>query len=235
MNEKKMKVVVIGGVAAGPKVASRLIRMNPNADVTVIEKGALLSYAGCGLPYYVSGVVKEQKELMSTPAGVVRDPVFFRKVKNVHVRNNTRAVEIDRVGKRVAVEPANGEGEREWLSYDKLVLCTGARPVMPLLPGLEKRGVYSLHEVGDAEGIKAVLAEKKAKDVVIVGGGADWCGSDRGSGGARLPRDGRGETRPDPGDARRAHGAAGREAHGGEGRPRADRHGRSGDSGRGGL
>lgn len=168
---EKLRVVVVGGVAAGPKVASRIIRMNPEAVVTVIEKGQLLSYAGCGLPYYVSGVVKEQKELMSTPVGVVRDPVFFSKVKSVHVRNATRAVEIDRAGKRLAVESADGAGEREWLPYDKLVLCTGARPVRPALPGVEKRGVHALHEVEDAEGIKSVLAESKAKDVVIVGGG----------------------------------------------------------------
>ena len=64
------KVVIVGGVAAGPKVASKVVRLNPNADVTVVEKGQFLSYAGCGLPYYVSGVVKDQKELMSTPVGV---------------------------------------------------------------------------------------------------------------------------------------------------------------------
>ena len=67
-----MKVVIIGGVAAGPKAASRIIRMNPEADVTIIEKGVFLSYAGCGLPYYISGEVKEQAHLMETPAGVVR-------------------------------------------------------------------------------------------------------------------------------------------------------------------
>jgi NADPH-dependent 2,4-dienoyl-CoA reductase/sulfur reductase-like enzyme/rhodanese-related sulfurtransferase len=167
----KQRVVVVGGVAAGPKVASRMIRLNPQAEVTIIEKGVLLSYAGCGLPYYVSGVVKEQKELMSTPVGVVRDPVFFGKVKNVHVRNATEAVEIDRAGKRVAVMPAAGTGEREWLPYDKLVLCTGSRPVRPPIPGAGKRGVFALHGVEDAEGIKALLAETRAKDVVIVGGG----------------------------------------------------------------
>ena len=73
-----IKVVIVGGVAAGPKTASKVIRLVPDAEVTVVEKGKLLSYAGCGLPYYVSGVVKEQKELLSTPVGVVRDPVFFR-------------------------------------------------------------------------------------------------------------------------------------------------------------
>ena len=125
----ELKIIVIGGVAAGPKVASRVIRMTPQADVTVIEQGHLLSYAGCGLPYYVSGVVKEQRELMSTPVGVVRDPVFFGKVKNVKVRNATVALRIDRAKKRVGVAPAGGTEPTEWLAYDKLVLCTGARPV----------------------------------------------------------------------------------------------------------
>jgi len=166
-----MKVVVIGGVAAGPKVASRIIRMNPEAEVTIVEKGVLLSYAGCGLPYYVSGVVKEQKELMSTPVGVVRDPVFFSKVKKVHVMNSTKAVTIDRAAKRVGVVKMDGTEGISWLPYDKLVLCTGSRPVKPPLPGVNLRGVYALHEVEDAEGIKTTLAEHKAKDVVIVGGG----------------------------------------------------------------
>jgi len=168
---KKLRVVVIGGVAAGPKVASRVVRMNPAAEVTVVEKGQLLSYAGCGLPYYVSGEVKEQKELMSTPVGAVRDPVFFSKVKNVRVLNGTEAVAIDRTAKRVGLaQPGNAEAA-SWLPYDKLVLCTGARPVRPPIPGIERKGIYALHEVEDAEGVKAMLAETKAKDVVVVGGG----------------------------------------------------------------
>ena len=162
---KKLKVIVVGGVAAGPKAASRILRMRPDADVTIVEKGEFLSYAGCGLPYYVSGVVKEQKELMSTPVGVVRDPVFFSKVKNVHVRNGTEALVIDREKKRVGVAPTGAAEPRDWLAYDKLVLCTGARPVRPPIPGADKRGVYALHEVEDAEGIKSMLAEQPAGDI----------------------------------------------------------------------
>jgi SAM-dependent methyltransferase len=77
-----MKVLIIGGVAAGPKVAAKVMRLNPDAVVTVLEKGRFLSYAGCGLPYHVSGMVKEQKELMSTPVGVLRDAAFLQKVKD---------------------------------------------------------------------------------------------------------------------------------------------------------
>ena len=165
-----MKIVIIGGVAAGPKTASKIIRLMPEAEVTVVEKGTLLSYAGCGLPYYVSGVVKEQKELLSTPVGVVRDPVFFRKVKNVHVLNETEAVEIDREGKRVRVRAVE-DGEESWLDYDKLVLATGGTPVVPPIPNVGLEGIFTLHGVHDAEGIRQVVAQGKAQDVVIVGGG----------------------------------------------------------------
>lgn len=167
----KLRVVVVGGVAAGPKIASRVLRLAPDAQVTIIERGELLSYAGCGLPYYVSGEVKEQKELMSTPIGVVRDPVFFSKVKNVQVRNRTVALAIDRENKRVGIAPVGGAEPTEWIEYDKLALCTGAHPVLPPIPGAKLNCVHTLHAVEDAEAIKALLAEARARDVVIVGGG----------------------------------------------------------------
>jgi NADPH-dependent 2,4-dienoyl-CoA reductase/sulfur reductase-like enzyme/rhodanese-related sulfurtransferase len=165
-----VKVIIIGGVAAGPKAASKIIRLKPDTDVTIIEKGMFLSYAGCGLPYYVSGEIKEQKELMETAAGVVRDATFFLNVKNFKAQNRTEALEIDRAGKRVRVRTPAG-GEESWLSYDKLVLATGASPVIPPIPGVDKKNVFTLHGVYDAEGIKTLLAEHKAKDVVIIGGG----------------------------------------------------------------
>ena len=115
-----LKVIVIGGVAAGPKAAAKIVRLNPEAEVTLLEKGKFISYAGCGLPYYVSGVVKEQKDLMSTPIGVVRDAGFFQKVKNVKVLTETEALEIDRARKRVRAR-RNGVAEDLWLDYDKLV------------------------------------------------------------------------------------------------------------------
>ena len=165
-----LRVVIVGGVAAGPKVASKVIRLCPEADVTLVEKGKLLSYAGCGLPYYVSGVVEDQKELMCTPIGVARDPVFFQNVKNIRAMNQTEAVEIDRRGKRVRVRD-RVSGEDAWLPYDKLVLATGANPVVPPIPGVDLEGVFRLHGVHDAEGIREALAEHKARDVTIVGGG----------------------------------------------------------------
>lgn len=165
-----MKVVIIGGVAAGPKAASKIIRMVPDAQVTIIEKGSFLSYAGCGLPYYVSGEIKEQRELMETSAGVIRDTAFFRNVKNLEVRSGTEALEIDRAARRVRIKDLATRQEST-IEYDKLVLATGATPVIPPIPGVDKGNVFTLHGVHDAEGIKSVLAERTAKDVVVVGGG----------------------------------------------------------------
>jgi NADPH-dependent 2,4-dienoyl-CoA reductase/sulfur reductase-like enzyme/rhodanese-related sulfurtransferase len=165
-----LKIIVIGGVAAGPKAAAKIVRLNPEAEVTLLGKGKFISYAGCGLPYYVSGVVKEQKDLMSTPIGVLRDPAFFQNVKNVKVLTETEALEIDRARKRVRAR-RNGVAEDFWLDYDKLVVATGARPVVPPVPKVTLEGITTLHSLADAERIKALVAQDKARDVVMIGGG----------------------------------------------------------------
>ncbi len=164
-----MKVVIIGGVAAGPKTASRLNRVCPDSEITIIEKGELLSYAGCGLPYYISGKVDCEEELRSTPVGTVRDSVFFQKVKNVKVLNRTEATSIDRESKTVTVIDA--EGKAAVLPYDKLVLATGANNVKPPIPGSDLKNILGLKSIEDADAIKAKLAQHKALDAVIVGGG----------------------------------------------------------------
>ncbi len=165
-----LRVVIIGGVTAGPKAAAKLIRLLPDTDVTIVERGSVMSYAGCGLPYYVSGVVRDQKRLLASPAGVVRDPVFFRNVMNVHVMNQTEACEIDRARRRVRVRDALG-GRETWLPYDKLLLATGASAFVPPPLRTSLRNVFSLHGMRDAEGIRSALADAMARDVVIVGGG----------------------------------------------------------------
>ena len=164
-----MKVVIIGGVAAGPKVASRIVRLIQDAEITIVEKGEFLSYAGCGLPYYISGVVKTQKELMTTPVGTVRDTAFFQKVKNVKILNHTEATEVDSKNRIVTIKKADGSIDS--LSYDKLVFATGATPVSPPISGIGLNNIFSLKGIEDAEAIKAKLANQKALDAVIVGGG----------------------------------------------------------------
>lgn len=165
-----MKVLIIGGVAAGPKAASRINRLVPNAEVTLIEKGNFLSYAGCGLPYFISGEVREEKELMSTAAGAVRDPAFFRSVKKVHVEKGTEAVEIDRVARRVRVCDV-ATGADRWLEYDKLLIATGATPVVPPLPGVDRENVLTLHSVPSAARIREMVDAHQARNVVVIGGG----------------------------------------------------------------
>ncbi len=170
VKKDRKSIVIIGGVAAGPKVASKVIRLEPETSVTVVEKGDFLAYAGCGLPYYVSGVVKEQKELMATPLGCVRDPIFFQNIKSVKVLNRTEAVEIDRKSKEVVIKNLF-TGKKSRLRYDKLALATGAKPVKPKIDGINLKNIFTLHGVHDAEGVKIRLSESKARDVVIVGGG----------------------------------------------------------------
>ncbi len=164
----RKRIVVIGGVAAGPKAASRIKRLQPDADVTLIEKGSILSYAGCGLPYFISGTVKERDELYATPIGVPRDAAFFEKVKQFRVLSQTEAREIDRAGKRIKVSGPDGES---WLNYDILVLATGASPIIPPIPGVELDGIHSLKSVEDADRFKSILDRDEIKRTVIVGGG----------------------------------------------------------------
>jgi len=167
---KPMKVIIVGGVAAGPKVAAKVVRLMPNAEVTILDKGRLLSYAGCGLPYYISGAVHDEAQLISSPVGEVRDPVFFQNVKNVHVMNQTEALEIDRPHKRLRVRQRFADQDT-WLDYNKLVLATGAVPIVPQVPGIDLKNIFTLHGVADAENIRAILEAGHASDVVILGGG----------------------------------------------------------------
>lgn len=175
------RVVIVGGVAAGPKVAAKLRRLDQEADITILERGKFLSYAGCGLPYYVGGEIKEYRELMETPVGVLRDPEFFEKSKGIRVYNHTEVVKIDRKGKTVEARNVN-TGEVFTLPYDYLVLATGAKVSFPPIKAvdLDHPGeisprdlghVYTLHGIEDAEAIRWTITERLARKAVIIGGG----------------------------------------------------------------
>lgn len=170
MDKQKLKVVIIGGVACGPKAAARIKRLNPDAEVTIIEKGELLSYAGCGLPFYISGEIHDYKELMCTPTGVVRDTHYFKMVKDITVLNQTLAESIDRKNKIVkAVNTITGKSIE--LPYDKLVLATGGQPITPPIKGIDLKGVNFLSTVEDARKIRDQEKNLKGKNAVIIGGG----------------------------------------------------------------
>lgn len=164
------KILIIGGVAAGCKAASRIKRLDAEADITILEKGSIVSYGGCGLPYFISDVIKDEKALMSTALGVVRDANYFKNVKGVTVHINTCAEEIDRQ-KKVVRAVHSPTGERKEFAYDKLILAVGGEPVIPPIEGVHLGGIYSLRTIEDGVNIKKHLAEKSVKKTVIVGSG----------------------------------------------------------------
>ncbi|VBB05808.1 pyridine nucleotide disulphide reductase class-i signature [Lucifera butyrica] len=164
------KVVIIGGVAAGLKAAAKVRRCDPQAEIVVLEKGELISYGACGMPYYVAGDIGEIRELMSTPAGALRDAAFFRNVKNVDVRVRSEAIRIDRAGKKVTVRNLT-TGQEEIISYDKLVIATGATPVKPDWPGVNLANIYSLWHPDDAVAIRQGLERGRFTQAVIIGAG----------------------------------------------------------------
>lgn len=165
------KVVIVGGVAAGPKAACRLKRLQPGWEVTIIDQDSLISYGGCGIPYYICGDVSDEKELRSTSFHMVRDEAFFAKAKGVNVRTRTRALGIDRQKKNVIVEDLDS-GARSDIAYDKLLLATGSQPVRLAVPGADLDGVFTIANLHKAIEIKKRIAQGQVAKAVVVGGGA---------------------------------------------------------------
>jgi len=167
---KRKKIVIIGGRAAGPKAAARALRMDADADITVIERERFLSYAGCGLPYFLAGHVKDTRMLMTTPDGDLRDPEFFRRVKGIAVYNRTECLSIDKTKKEIEIKFLR-DNEIRKLVYDKLILATGGRPIIPSIEGLNLKNVFTLNRIEDARGMRKALKDISGNNAVIVGGG----------------------------------------------------------------
>ena len=165
------RIVIIGGVAAGPKAACRLKRLMPDAEVTVIDQDNLISYGGCGIPYYVSGDVADEKELRSTSFHMVRDEYFFEKAKGVKTLTSTRALAIDRKNKTVQLEDLK-TGQRSEIPYDTLMLATGSQPVTLPIQGADGIGVFTVSDLHKAIAIKDMIAKGKVGKAVVIGGGA---------------------------------------------------------------
>ena len=154
-----MNIVVIGGVAAGTKTAAKLMRQDRSAKVTVYTKGSDISYAGCGLPYYVGGSIETREEL------IVNTPEKFMGLTGVEVRTEMEATKVDASAKTVTV--ANGEV----VSYDKLVIATGATPFVPNVTGATLPGVFTMRTPDDAIGLRAYVDNNNCRSAVVVGGG----------------------------------------------------------------
>lgn len=158
------KIVVIGGAACGPKAASRARRCDSQAKITIIEQGELMSCAGCGLTYYISGVVEGRDSL------VARTPLYFKKVMDIDVLTRTQVLDINRGTHQV--ETLNLKtGQGAVIDYDKLVLATGATPIIPPVEGHNLKGIFTLKTVEDADGILGFVASQKVQKAVIVGAG----------------------------------------------------------------
>jgi len=163
------KIVIIGGVALGPKAASRARRRDADAEITIIERGDVYSYAGCGMPFYIEGLIEDCEELLCTLRGVRRDEAYFKDAKNVTILGRTEATRINRREKTVTVQSLE-TGEARDIPYDKLVLGTGASVFVPPMPGVDLEGVHRLYDPHDAQAIRRRL-EEGVRRVVIVGGG----------------------------------------------------------------
>ena len=128
------KIVIIGGIATGPKAAARARRLDPDAEITIVERGGLFSYAGCGMPFYIEGVIDDLPALLCTPMGVIRGDSYFKIEKDLEALCWTEATKINRDEKTVTVRDVNS-GEEHDMPYDKLVLAVGASPIVPRMEG----------------------------------------------------------------------------------------------------
>ncbi|MEW6660474.1 MAG: FAD-dependent oxidoreductase [Thermodesulfobacteriota bacterium] len=170
----QQRVVIIGAVALGPKVACRLKRLRPDFQVTLVEQGEYISYGGCGIPYYVSGDLSDIKELMSTSFHMVRTPEFFETSKDVQVLTRTRALALDRQAKLVRLRHLDS-GQEEDLPYDRLVLATGSRPRRLAVPGGDLPQVLSVATLQDALIVREKISQGQVGQAVIIGAGPLGC------------------------------------------------------------
>ena len=159
-----MKVLVIGGVAAGTKTAAKLKREDRSIEVTMITKSKEISYAGCGLPYYVGGLIEEREDL------VVNTPEKFAALTGVTVYTGREAIQLDSTSKTVTARNLEN-GETETYPYDRLVIAVGASAVIPPVEGMDKKGVFKMRTPQDAVTMRSYIEENRVKKAVVIGAG----------------------------------------------------------------
>ncbi len=163
-NNKEKHLVIIGGVAAGMKAAAKARRESSTMKITVVTDEHYISYAGCGMPYYIGDVIKDSKKL------VVREPVYFKTMLNINVLTRHQAIAIDTRLKQVKVKDLE-RGNDIVFSYDKLIIATGAQPIVPPLPGVNLGNIFTLRTITDTLKIRTAVDSGKIKNAVIAGGG----------------------------------------------------------------
>ena len=158
------KIIIIGGVAAGATAAAKVRRISPTAEITLLESGPDISFANCGLPYYIGGDIKSRSKL------ILQSPESFNEQYGVEVHTHTIVSAIDRVGHKVITMDTRS-GEQNKFEYTRLILAQGGRPITPTLPGADHDHVFTLWTLEDMDKISHFLEEKKPKTAVVVGGG----------------------------------------------------------------
>lgn len=158
-----MKVVIIGGVAGGATTATRLRRLDENAEIVLFERGEHISFANCGLPYYIGDVIENEDDLL------VQTPEKFKERFNIDVRIKQEVIKIDKENKQVEIRK-NNTGETYFETYDKLVLSPGAEPINPFKEVKSDR-IFTIRNVNDAEKVKTFIENNNPQSAVIVGGG----------------------------------------------------------------
>ena len=159
-----MKVLIVGGVAGGASTAARLRRMDENAEIIMFERGPFVSFANCGLPYHIGGSIPKREQLL------VSSPKHLRETLNIEARPFSEVIAIDRGLKTVTVHKLKTD-ETYTENYDKLVLATGASPIVPPLPGLDSPGVFVLHNIPEMDAIIDWIKTMNPQKAVVVGGG----------------------------------------------------------------
>ena len=159
-----MKVIIVGGVAGGASAATRLRRLNEKAEIVIIERSGYVSYANCGLPYYIGGFIEDEEEL------TLQTPESFSSRFNIVVRVKQEVTDIDSDNKVVTITDLNSGNNYEE-SYDKLILSPGAKPVKPNLKGIEDERIFTLRTVEETFKIKNFVDAQKPQKAVVIGGG----------------------------------------------------------------
>jgi NADPH-dependent 2,4-dienoyl-CoA reductase/sulfur reductase-like enzyme len=161
---KRRRVLIVGGVAGGASCAARLRRLDESAEIVMFDRGPHVSFANCGLPYYVGDVISDERSLL------VASREMFRERFNIEVHTETEVTAIDRAARVITVRDARG-GAGRTERYDVLVLSPGAAPIRPPLPGLDLPGIFAVRTIPDSQRIRAWIADRNAKTAVVVGGG----------------------------------------------------------------
>lgn len=159
-----MKVVIIGGVAGGAGAAARLRRNNENIKIVMLEKGEYISFANCGLPYYIGGVIKDKSKLQ------LQTPASFGKRFNIDVRVQNEVIAVDDSLKRILVQD-HKQNKQYWETYDKLIISSGSTPIRPNMPGADLPHVFTLRNIPDTYKIKDYLTQHQVKKAAVIGGG----------------------------------------------------------------